>query len=914
MTKNHPILQAILAITLSTSCTQPTITVCDLTCEHLTDPLGIDTKTPRLSWKINNNKQIRGQQQTAYRILVATTKNNLKKNNPDIWDSGTIHSDRSHLITYAGPPLKSGSTCYWKVQAYDRDGHPSTWSHPAKFSIGLDSTDWQGQWIKHPTATPEKHIWYRKTTTINNKPETAYAYIASQGNHELYINGRPADNRILAPAVSRNDRRVLYVTYDITPLLQKGRNTIAIWYGPGWTRNNYFQPLTNQAILAQINITTPNHNPTTITTDTTWLTAESHSSNTGGYSFMNMGGEQIDGRQYNQNWNHPNFNDSNWTNAAPANPLKQPGTITLSPQMTDPTTIIKTIPAKTITDTVPGVYRVDMGEHFTGYIQAKFHGLTSGDTIQITISEKTYATHNGQDMHPSGRIGNHTIEDHRQRHTYIARGQDGETFRNRFNYFSGRYIHLKGLPAAPSPEDITGYAISSAPPRTAKFQSSDTLYNKIFEADLNTFEMCNTEGVTVDCPNRERLGYGPEGAYQTTWGLGLPCFETGAYYIKNTRDWADVQRPDGFINNVAPQISIMYGCVLNGTAPMNIALEHFQKYGDTTILKTVQPVGKQWLQYLQTHVKNNMLTRYATHGYFLGDWVSPGPTFEYAETEQALYFNNCIYAITLQHYIDICTHLNIPENQITPYRTQLQALRRAIHEKYYNPDTHTYLNGDQARTTCALYARIVPDTLRHAVIQHLENDLRQEHPYINIGSFARYPYYKTIITENNLYQPFAQILTKTTYPGYGHFIASGCNLFPETWEIAHSNCAQTHTSYLGITAYLIKGLAGIEYDTPNRQANITPHTIPHLDNLSAQTQTPYGTIHSNWNKTNNTTHYQITIPIGLKAKITIPAPQHHITENGKPLHNAKGIINTTQTNQQTTITAESGTYNLTTTQ
>ena len=48
------------------------------------------------------------------------------------------------------------------------------------------------------------------------------------------LTAKKADDRVLAPAVSRLDKRVLYVTYDITDKLHAGDNVIAIWHGPGW--------------------------------------------------------------------------------------------------------------------------------------------------------------------------------------------------------------------------------------------------------------------------------------------------------------------------------------------------------------------------------------------------------------------------------------------------------------------------------------------------------------------------------------------------------------------------------------------------------------------------------------------------------------------------------------------------------
>ncbi|MDR0412551.1 MAG: hypothetical protein LBH61_01920, partial [Dysgonamonadaceae bacterium] len=178
------------------------VAVVDLRCEHLVDPLGIDTETPRLSWKLQDGRHTRGKRQTAYRILVATAPDKLTVGKADVWDSGVVSSGQSHLVAVLPEmPLQSGGDYYWKVQVRDERGIPSGWSEAARFSMGLlNRSDWKGEWIKHPSASPEKHIWFRKKHLVNDLPATAFAYIASAGYHELYVNGQKADSRVLAPA------------------------------------------------------------------------------------------------------------------------------------------------------------------------------------------------------------------------------------------------------------------------------------------------------------------------------------------------------------------------------------------------------------------------------------------------------------------------------------------------------------------------------------------------------------------------------------------------------------------------------------------------------------------------------------------------------------------------------------------
>ena len=105
----------------------------------------------------------------------------------------------------------------------------------------LKPSDWTGPWIKHPTAAEEKQIWFRKNFSLTDRAASAVIYVASVGYHELYVNGQKVDARVLAPALTRLDKRVLYVAYDITPALHVGDNCLAIWTAAGWGRYEFFK-------------------------------------------------------------------------------------------------------------------------------------------------------------------------------------------------------------------------------------------------------------------------------------------------------------------------------------------------------------------------------------------------------------------------------------------------------------------------------------------------------------------------------------------------------------------------------------------------------------------------------------------------------------------------------------------------
>jgi alpha-L-rhamnosidase len=306
------------------------------------------------------------------------------------------------------------------------------------------------------------------------------------------------------------------------------------------------------------------------------------------------------------------------------------------------------------------------------------------------------------------------------------------------------------------------------------------------------------------------------------------------------------------------------------------------------------------------------LTPYDDGGYFLGEWVSPGPVFEYSESPQALYFNNCVYAMTLNFFINIAETLGDDETVL--YRKKLETHRTNMHEKYYNAPINSYLNGDQVRTAFALYSGIVPDSLRKSVLEHLEKDLTGEHPYFNIGSFTRYPYCNVLYTHPQFQEIIADILSKTTYPGYGYFLSKGETSWPETWEIIHNNSSIIHTSYAGITSgWFIKSLAGIN---PNIEGpgysivTIRPHVIKKLDYARAAVESPYGLIESGWTKNGNQVVYHISIPFGSKARIYLPASASPITENDRPLSTVQGIEIIEEKDGYVQFLAKSGKYKL----
>ena len=131
---------------LAFGCLAGPVTVGDLRCEHLANPLGVDAWPPRLSWIISSRDN--NVLQTACQILVASSEAKLQPGAADLWDSGKMATNASILVPYEGRPLAARAQYFWKVRVWDNSGQVSDWSRSARWTMGmLHPEDWHARWI-----------------------------------------------------------------------------------------------------------------------------------------------------------------------------------------------------------------------------------------------------------------------------------------------------------------------------------------------------------------------------------------------------------------------------------------------------------------------------------------------------------------------------------------------------------------------------------------------------------------------------------------------------------------------------------------------------------------------------------------------------------------------------------------------
>ena len=208
-------------------------------CEYRESPLGVDTDKPRLSWiVVATDAERRGVGQTAYQIIVAGTREQLDRDQGDLWDTGKVVSDETIQVPYGGSKLGSGQQCWWKVRTWDRHGQASPWSEPATWTMGLlDPSGGDAKWIGSATKDgPDRLPLLRREFNAPKPIRRAIVSVCGLGQYELRLNGSKVGDQVLDPGWTNYRKACLYTTYDVTEQVRNGKNCLAAMLGNGMYR------------------------------------------------------------------------------------------------------------------------------------------------------------------------------------------------------------------------------------------------------------------------------------------------------------------------------------------------------------------------------------------------------------------------------------------------------------------------------------------------------------------------------------------------------------------------------------------------------------------------------------------------------------------------------------------------------
>ncbi len=407
--------------------------VVGLRTEYKENPLGIDTRKPRLSWRLES--QARGVVQSAYEIRVTGGDRGPGK---IVWTSGKVASDDSIQRVYEGPALRSGGKYEWQVRVWDGGGRVSAWSAPSSWEMGLlEPSDWKASWIEpglpEDAAKSGPSPMLRREFRVKGGVARARAYVTSHGLYEMYLNGRRVGDELFTPGWTSYNKRLQYQTYDVTALLQAGANAVGVQLGNGWyrgdlawegRRNIYGDRL---GLLLQIRVTYKDGSEELVTSDGQWKAS------TGPVLMSEIyHGETYDARLEKAGWSSPGFDDKGWTAVREAAGSKE---ILIAPEGPPVRRIQELKPAKVI-KTPAGETVVDMGQNMVGWARLKVQG-PAGTTVTLRHAEV---------LDKDGNFYTANLRKAKATLQYTLKGGGAETFEPHFTFFGFRYVAVAGFP------------------------------------------------------------------------------------------------------------------------------------------------------------------------------------------------------------------------------------------------------------------------------------------------------------------------------------------------------------------------------------------------------------------------------------------------------------------------------------
>ncbi|HSC38933.1 MAG TPA: family 78 glycoside hydrolase catalytic domain, partial [Chitinophagaceae bacterium] len=668
-------------------------------CEYLIDPIGIDAPNPRLTWQLEDHRT--GAKQTAYQLSVGTDSIDVSRGNGHQWQTGQVN-DAAQLVVFHENPLQPFTRYYWTVQVWDKDGRASPRSVVASFETGMMNIgNWKGAWISDSRDIKEKAApYFRKGFAIHGKITSARVYIAAAGLYELYVNGRKTGDHRLDPMYTRFDRRILYVTHDVTGQLQSGNNAIGVLLGNGWYNHQstavwYFHEAPwrgRPAFCLDLRIVYEDGTIETISSGKDWKTA------LGPVVFNSIyTGEHYDARLEQAGWSEAGFGDSTWKQPI----YRSAPSANIVSQVMVPIRAVETIPAKTVNKISDTVYVFDLGRNIAGVSEIKLSGR-AGSVVRLTHAERLY---------PNGRTDQSNINVHYrptddkdpfQTDVFILKGGGEESFMPRFNYKGFRYVEVTGSqPLELRKESLTGYFMHSDVPPAGRLSSSNATLNKIWQATNNSY-LSNLFGYPTDCPQREKNGW--TGDAHIASETGLYNFDGITVYEKWMADHRDEQQANGVLPAIIPTGGWGYEWANGPDWTSTIAIipwNIYLFYGDTSLLSACYDNIKRYVDHIDA-LSPSGLTSWG-----LGDWVPVKSKSPVELTSSAYYF---VDATILSRAAAL---LGKPGDH-EKYKALAEKIKQAFNNKYLHVQAGIYGSGLQTELSVPLQWGLVPDTLKAA--------------------------------------------------------------------------------------------------------------------------------------------------------------------------------------------------------
>lgn len=839
--------------------------------EYLENPLGIDIRTPRFFWNCEG-----GVRQTAYQITAQC-------GDKTVWDTGKVISSRMAHIPYEGKTLQSRQRIYWHVRLWDETDTTGEESS-AFFEMGLlEKQDWQAGWITGDYRVEEKKRYpvdcFRKTFAVE-EATAARLYASACGLYEGCLNGKRIGTAVLTPGHTDYPKRVQYQTYDVTKLLQKGKNELTFQLADGWYRGSCgANGLKNQygtetKLLVQLEWTDKQGKMHRIVSDNSW-----DWSNDGPIRFAdNKDGEVYDANAVPTYAGKAKATTHSAVPAASNNvPVEEHEHLTAFPVIT---------PAgKTV---------LDFRQNIAGYLSFRVNAK-AGQRIML---------HFGEMLDENGEFTQKNIQIVKKKYTtplqqVIYTCKEGlNEYKTRFAIFGFRYV-LVETEGEVDPQNFTAIAVYSSMERTGWIQTSNELLNKFTQSTVWSTKN-NHADLPTDCPTRERHGW--SGDAQIFCSTASFFFSYAPMARKFENDLVDTMTPEGCFTQIAPYGGVdAYMNTMNGSAGWSdagvfIPYDIYKQYGDTAILQDnypqmvryaeykIQTLGKHYFPARPTGISRKYRKWISNYGQSYGEWAEPADVKDFAVSEFIFPHpeETTAYIVLLMERMQEIAALLGHTDEAARYGDMAARVREGyqhlIEVPRFSLDTDR-----QAKLVRPLYMKLLTEQQAEYARNRLLKAL--DHYGWRLGTgFLSTPFILDVLTEMDVEYAY-RLLENEELPGWLCMPKQGATTIWENWEGPNTTkpASLNHYSKGAVCRWLFDTMCGIHVDGENHFV-IAPRPGGHFTQAKAGYWSIFGLVESGWKRTPEHCEYTVTVPVNCTATVRLPDGSERVQESGTQVY------------------------------
>ncbi|MET7281359.1 family 78 glycoside hydrolase catalytic domain [Kribbella sp. NPDC005582] len=808
--------------------------------EYAVRPLGTDVDRPRFSWLVSSPQY--GAIQTAYQVRV-------RSGEAEVWDSGKVSSSQT-FIKYDGPALTPRTRYDWTVRVWDGDDRETEWAADEWFETGLlDEGFGAAQWIGGSTGSAPL---LRRTFAVDGAVRRARLYASGLGYADLRVNGQPVTDAVLDPGFTDYGRTVLYVTHDITGLLQTGDNAVGAELGRGFFGMNtpnvwrwHQAPWTAEPrLIARLVIEYDDGRVAEVVSDPSWRI-------TGGPTLSDSlyTGETYDARRALAGWDTAAFDESAWSAVsvvdAPAGQLRA--------QEHEPIRVIETVDPVQLDEVRAGVWIADFGRTTAGWARLRV-SAPAGTTISLTYGE-TVADGNVV------AVNGHVEGDRIQRDEYIAAGSGVEEWEPRFSYKGFRYVQISGAPRRP---DVQLRVVHSDVQSVTTFTSSEPAYEQ-FEHAMRRTVLSNLHGIPTDTPFYEKNGW--TGDAQVGAPTMLATLDLARFFTKWVGDIRDSQAESGQLPVIVPTNGWGFTELSPATewpTVYPILLHELHRaYGDVRLLRDHWNALTRYLAWELDRVEDGLSVS------VLGDWLPPGYGDGPAPEDRRLTGTAYLYRALLAA-AEIGDLLGEPHE----YRKAAAELADGLNRTFLDREAAVYRSADdpdyrQTSNAVPLAFGIVPEELVERVAANLAADVEARGFHLNTGCLG-VGVLLPVLTAHGYGDAATKVALQRSYPSWGYWFDLGADTMWEMWE-ANSR-SRNHYFQGTVVQWILENVAGLRNAGAGwERIVVRPDARGETTSASIRTETIRGRVSVRWRRVSRVFTLDVQVPVGMTASVHVPS-------------------------------------------